>query len=441
MTGATGSFLFEEYTYAGGKFLVPGESTPKSFSYTGDNSDAAVVLNNFHREIENGIKQTQAKALQDALNQVITDQRDNYQQLVKKMTEDLDKGLLGQIQEEAPGVVTYNGASFSLSEKVAKATKDYDSTLRNLAKQLPHKKKVLPANAELRGVIGQLNGSLNTLRGDIFENILAYILRESGDVMQLLMEKEGDELVNSLKTRFENTLNKNFSEMKESLAKKNIGSKGSTRVTGADLKKTISITIGDKGFKISGSKGKSDVAVPIRTNLSGNPDDVTEAGASDDAMEVGISAKSYGGSKKISLLSQANLAGLISQWETGDPVKNSLALNAFSSRDLWANYRNSKKMEKIFLFQALAGSSKEELLSQLFIVNKNTKKNPYVVFSTYDLLTNGNNISAEINIDAPRRKVPRSRDFFYQFAKETTISVETGETVSKLAANASKITS
>lgn len=90
-------------------------------------------------------------------------------------------------------------------------------------------------------------------------------------------------------------------------------------------------------------------------------------------------------------------------------------------------------MKSIFLIQGLMGLSNEDIKSQLLIVNKNTKENPIVVFSLYDLLFNqnieGDFEGTKIN---PIKDLPRDYNEFKQFIDNTKISIHTQLTLSKL---------
>lgn len=359
------------------------------------NKDSQQIILNAYQEKIHNIAKDEAKKLQDALNSMVESQRDNYQTLVNKFITKLDNGLLQELQE-LDGVVIRKGASFSLS-----AVQEYDSRIREIAQDyLGEKVKI---SDDLPVILSQLNGQLNTLRGDIFENILAYVLDNSVTIVNGKIKQTSEELLENFKNRLSEKSLKNFQT-----------SYHSTKVQGAELKDSILITIGDKNYTVSGSKGKTDVAI---STLSGDI--------------AGISAKSYTSSRRIHLVTKANLAGLIAQWPIGEEEKN-LALNAFTSKSQIARQYNLSK--SIFLLQALMGSEGDDILSELFIINRNTEKNPFIVLSTYDLIFNNSFKGKFSSISA--LTPPRTEDSFYNFIRSTTISISTQQTISKLAASA-----
>lgn len=367
--------------------------TPNKEEKLFDRSLKNEIFNKYKTKIQ-GISKQEAKKLQDALNGAIKNQSENYQKLINNFIDELDTGLLRELQKlnsSAGNVVTMKGASFSLSKVSA-----YEEKIREIAQRaLGDKVKV---EDSLSTVISRLNGQLNTLRGDIFENILAYVLDDSVTILNGKIEQGEKELLQN----FERNIMKNFEKL----------SYNSTKVSGAELKDSISITIGDKGYTISGSKGKTDVTI---SSLGGQ-------------FNTGISAKSYTSSRRIHLVSQANLAGLIAQWPIEEEQKN-LALNAFTSKDqIGAQYNLSKS---IFLLQALMGTEEDNLLSELFIINRNTQEDPFIVLSTADLIFNKSFAGKFSPIHALAS--PREEIDFYNFVKSTVISISTNQTISKLA--------
>lgn len=386
-------YRFYRYTSEG--FALPG-GTKRFFSQeTGEK-----ILEKYKKNLKGSLCQAEAKKLQTALNKMVNEQSENYNKLVDYFIEKLNNELynaLAALNNSGRGaVVRKKGASFLLSTKAAQ---NYEKEIKDIAKRYLGEDNV-KADAGIPEIISQLNGKLNKLRGDIFENILAYVLDDSVKIA-------GNEIEIKTENLLAGFIN-NGSVIKS-------GSKTS-KVTGSERKESITITLGRRGYTISGSQGKTDVRIGC---LDG-----------DISSGIGVSAKSYTSRRRIHLVSSANLAGLVSQWPVKE-VEKSLAMNAFSSRDAKENQYNISK--QIFLLQALMGTPGVDFLSELFIINKNTSKNPFIVLSTYDLIFGDNKLIGDFS-DFSTLSVPRNEENFYNFVTSTTISILIQQRFSDLAA-------
>lgn len=92
-------------------------------------------------------------------------------------------------------------------------------------------------------------------------------------------------------------------------------------------------------------------------------------------------------------------------------------------------------MKNLFLIQGLIGLSSEKIKAEFFIINKNTIKDPIVVFSTYDLLFN-NDFQGEFDISSMKpidyEKGGRTFEQFINFIKSAKISISTQLTLAKM---------
>lgn len=91
-------------------------------------------------------------------------------------------------------------------------------------------------------------------------------------------------------------------------------------------------------------------------------------------------------------------------------------------------------MKKIFFIQGLAGLSSEKIMSEIFIINKNTNKDPIIAFSTYDLLFN-NDLEGDFSGLNPidyDEKTGRNYNDFISFLENAKLSIHTTLSISKL---------
>lgn len=113
-------------------------------------------------------------------------------------------------------------------------------------------------------------------------------------------------------------------------------------------------------------------------------------------------------------------------------VKN-LALNGLSAKSIHEQQFNI--MKNLFLIQGLVGLTTEKVKAEVFIINKNTVKDPIVVFSTYDLLFN-NDFQGDFETSSMKPinygKGGRTYDQFINFIKSAKISISTQLTLSKM---------
>lgn len=366
-----------------------------------EQSDADNVITKLHEQTKTFIQKNTAKKLQDALNQSIKNSSEQYYKLVDKIIKQLNNNNLNSLMQM--GVVKRYRGTIKLDKTAAK-TPQYESTLKSIAAQISDK---YTSEDDINKVIERINGSLNKIRGDIFENLLADIFDNAEGIIDNLIEKEIDEIVESISNNIEKYSKGNFKVVNKTGK--------SSKVIGSNVKESLNVSINSEKISISGSQGKSDVMVK---NLDGNI--------------IGISAKNYRGtSTEISLLNSANIVNLISQWPGIEHEKKNLALNGLSAIDLYENQFDI--MKKIFIIQGMMGMENEDIKSQLLIVNTNRINNPILIFSIYDLLFNQDIQGKVTGLNPiPRENLPRSTERFLNFVKSSSISISTELKLSKL---------
>lgn len=365
-------------------------------------SDADIVIENMKKNAQSFLRKDTAKKLQTALNNTINSQSENYEKLVNKIIKDLGNSNFDFLSNI--GLLQQTRGSITLKRTKSIVTQ-YETELRNIAAQISTK---YTDEDDLNKVMARINGSLNKLRGDIFENLLADLLDTSKGIVSDLASASVDQLTDLMIQNMERYSKGNV----KAVNKTNLSS---SKVMGAELKDSLQISIDNQKITVSGSQGKTDVAV---NGLAGD--------------FTGISAKNYrGGSRQISLLGGANIAGLIIQWPGLEMEKKNLALNGLSAISISNNQFNI--MKQIFTIQGLMGLENEDIKSQLFIINTNKAKNPILVFSVYDLLFE-QNLEGDFTgtILNPIADLPRDVEEFISFINNTKISIHTQLKISQL---------
>lgn len=364
--------------------------------------DKDIVINEMKKHTQSFIRKEAAKNLQNALNNVINSQSDNYEKLVAKLIQSLGNNNMSFLSDI--GLLQQRGGSITL-KKTQSIVNQYEKELRDIAAQVSTK---YTTEDDLNKVMARINGSLNKLRGDIFENLLADLLDTSKNKIIDLATASVDELTNLISQNMERYSKGNI----KVINKTNISS---SKVIGAELKDSLEISIDNEKITVSGSQGKTDVAV---NGLAGD--------------FMGISAKNYqGGARQISLLGGANITGLIIQWPGLSMMKKNLALNGLSAISI--SNEQFEIMKQIFIVQGLMGLENEDIQSQLFIINTNRKQNPILVFSVYDLLFE-QNLEGDFSgtVLNPISDLPRDVQEFLNFINTTKISIHTQLKVNQL---------
>lgn len=373
--------------------------------------DANNIIDVLKSNSSNFVRRDTALKIQNALNKMVNEQYENYILLLSKIVTELNNKNYNNLININNNLVSLNEGTVKLNRS---AISGYEKQLHTLANELSKKHNIKEDN--LASIFNILNGSLNTLRGDIFEYFLGVIFNESAKSIQNIVDVGEDELIDTFIKGINNLANKNKLDIKAFADKR---SNFKSRVMGADLKENINITIDNAGMTIQGAQGKTDVAI---SNLSG------------DNIFKGISAKNYSNtSRHISLLSGANILGLITQWPT-DINRMNLALNGLSAKSI--SLSQQKIMKDIFLIQGLMGLENEDIKSELFIINTNAKENPFLVFSVYDLLFT-DNIQGKFDWSkmSPIRysKGGRTLDQFMNFINSARLSIKVNMTINQMA--------
>ena len=192
-----------------------------------------------------------------------------------------------------------------------------------------------------------INGSMNAIRGQIFESFLQMVI----PIISTVGFDEIDTIINQLVENLQNS-------------KTAINTTGST-------KDKISLQLGDKMMQIV-SQGKVDVSVPSPFTTNEN-------------IKSLISAKNYSSTRDIHILSGAVVVGLMSQWPVSerDISYGHYGLTVYTPQPALLN-----EMKSLMAIQGLAGSQVQnsDKLANIFILNTQSKKNPIKVVSIPILL-------------------------------------------------------
>lgn len=393
-----------------------------------ESKDAERIYNNYRNQMRYFSKKRKAEELQTFFNKVVNGtekQQDIFERITQRMINQLNNANYNKILDTFSNaglndVFSIKGGTIKLN-KTKMLSDQYEKLTIQLANEMSPltEKQLKDRGGRLRNAkesFDTLNGSINKLRGDIFETFVK-------------------EVFNSVESTFGNFATKTGTDVAlEVLSAAN--SNGRAKVTGGDPKESMTITVtgldnSEKTtFTIAGSQGKSDVVVEglyPKNKL----------------RKVGFSAKSYSGSgdksgfsNYITILSGANILNLIADWPGSSLLKN-LALNGLSAKSIFNGQFES--MKKIFAIQGLAGLRSEEVMSEFFIINTNEKKDPIVVFSVYDLLFNvvkGNQeeIFEFKGIEPMEYDTEEGRNYkdFIKFIKDTKLSIHSMVTINKL---------
>ena len=373
-------------------------------------------------------RDNEAKVLETALNNAVNRNKENYLMLIRKIMKELDNQVYERLEKlgseklgNKDAFIFQKEGSIRLNkENIKNNAKKYMEEFKNIASTLRtsnSSKKDKKERSEIEQIIDKLNGGLNKFRGDIFENFLALILDDIEINSLNLIEQTVEDLEGKISKSIEKLKLQNISLSWQGYQGKN------AKVSGGSIVKKMGLSVDGREVAFTGSQGKTDVVI------SGLNGDFSNNSA------LGISAKSYLESGRISLLSGGNIGSLISEWPVSGDLKN-LAINGLSAKTIATSQFNL--MKKIFLIQALAGTSQDELKSQFLIINRNNINNPFLVFSVYDLLFkysflgNFRNENNKITF-SELLNYPRTKDSFYNFIVNAIVSVHTELTIAQMA--------
>lgn len=395
-----------------------------------DASQRDQVVSKYKEQMETFKRDSEAKVLETALNNAINKNKENYLMVIKKIMKELDNQVYERLKELGKNIRNNNEDAFIFQkegsvrlnqENIKNSAKKYMEKFKEIASTLrtsnSSKKEQKKERSEIEQIIDKLNGGLNKFRGDIFENFLALILDDIEINSLNLIEQTVEDLEGKISKSIEKLKSQNISLSWQGYQGKN------AKVSGGSIVKKMGLSVDGKEVAFTGSQGKTDIAI------SGLDGDFSNNSA------LGISAKSYLESGRISLLSGGNIGSLISEWPVSGDLKN-LAINGLSAKTIATSQFNL--MKKIFLIQALAGTSQDELKSQFLIINRNNINNPFLVFSVYDLLFkysfsgNFGNKNDKITF-SKLLNYPRTKDSFYNFIVNAIVSVHTELTIAQMA--------
>ena len=304
-----------------------------------------------HNKIIKNITQSatlsQLNKLENTLNLIVN--TDNFNNIIEtELLPKLPQTIGKSIENLSIGTKTNNNAFKITNTDLSAAWREYNqkkAKYDSLGIELTEidKKKLEDA---LKTALS-INGSMNSIRGQIFESFLQMVI----PIISTVGFDEIDTIINQLVENLKNS-------------KAAISTMGST-------KDKISLQLGDKMMQIA-SQGKIDVSVPSPFTTNEN-------------IKSLISAKNYSSTRDIHIFSGAVVVGLMSQWPVSEHDINygHYGLAVYTPQPALLN-----EMKSLMAIQGLAGSQVQnsDKLANIFILNTQSKKNPIKVISIPILL-------------------------------------------------------
>lgn len=373
-------------------------------------------LDKIHQDLYNeitGVTQQDCNNLATILNKIIRDS--SFEVYSKKLVEQivnasntLDESMIGEIGVQAgslklqsSGLSSAWGSYRSIQAQMAQVT---DPVLYSALEQDL-------GTAKARAM--SINGTLNSLRGQILESFLAGFGQVFQQELAPIAEAGVDEILS--------TFVKNSSSFFQVL-----GNVSPTKTQGS-AKSSVDIIIGDEYIKTISSSGKVDITLPSPFS---------------DGKDWFVSAKNYSSlSHNLHLLGSGSLIGLLSQ---GMPAQaNKYVYNALtipSAQSGWLS-ANLDQIKKIFAIQALTGQKANEVKANVLCLSLGNVKNPIRCISTGSLLSNifNQGLTSKAFIFSPQLESslpigdgePRSENIFTTL-NNFTVSVELSKDFLKL---------
>lgn len=291
--------------------------------------------------------QADAKKLEDVLNQVVTADGFN-DNIASKLLSKIDsvvrrggeKGVY-QIDNNLKVSTPELNAAWS---RYYQALNQYKNDSSLAASGISAEEKAKPL---LKQALA-LQGSLNTIQGDMLESFLQMIIPIVEQKTENLGEEALDDIIASLEASITN-------------------SQGTIKTMGAQ-NRTMEVQLDDQTWTIK-SQGKVDVSVP--------------APSFGENFALQISAKNYSNLRDVSLLGGGSVAGLVSQW----PVSPGARDHFYNALTVWESPEQILAAGRtLFGIQSLIGAGKDEIKSNVMILNIRANKNPIRVISLPALL-------------------------------------------------------
>ena len=411
---------FDENSKKG--FRVDNKNKIQAFT----EKDADKIIENFKKTIGNKNANYQmAKKVEDALNDMIEDDPQEYDRLLRKFVSKITDLNFAFFFNN--GYINIQNGSLVLDKDLFH--NNFNQLKSEIIKRFgANKNGDLPESTALKKV----QGMISNYRGQVFEQVIKAIMYESGEILSRLTEQTTQQLLTNLfidnRGITIDLLDNKIKDKKREDALLNV-----KKMEANQTKDNIIIDIYDNDksedghLTIKGGKQKTDVQIKMPGR-----------------QFFKASLKNYGASDKsrtISLLSKGNVASFISQWPGSTKMQRNLAVNGLSAIDL--NESQFNIMKKIFIIQAAMGSSKKlDVTSDYFIINTNKEKRPIKVLSMYNIFFENNSdfiksFSGENVSDGvkPIPQIPRSEEDFTNFVKSATISIHTQYNLNKILSN------
>lgn len=340
-------------------------------------------LGQIHEQMMGRLKETSVRSTAKDLEKILNDyyatlsgNKDDYNKIMTKLAKRVLESTKDIKIDENINVIMSNTSSLK-----TKWQKMYDKYRDLLGKDV--KSEVIENQPEVKEAKGRWMASynkLNTARGQLFEGFIQMVV----PYVQANMSEIGQEKID---------------EITKAINEDILSSNKSIRTIGSDSR-TVEISFGKNSWEFK-TQGKTDVSIPVK--------DTENA----EFFEYNISAKNYSKARDISLVDSASVLGLVSSWNMIDTHTKNFYLSALTyytknPRDSFLNAG-----ERLFIIQALVGTTWGEKWSDYLIVNnRSSKSTPIKVVSTADLLSEAAFKGNKINPEEFELKYDPSRQLF-----------------------------
>lgn len=344
-------------------------------------------LNNVVSRLRKNLTVLKPKAkveeLEEALNQLVLDNTtfkdDTVNQIYAHLPQVLSK--MDENNNSNNNIITVNNRFQVSSQESSTAWAEYIRLRNQYAQEASNIDIDRLENAKTQAIAA--TAKLNTIKGQLFESFLQATL----PILNNTADKMTAQVANELTDMLQNTTGP-------------ISTQGSQH-------SSVTYTFNGKTATIS-SQGKVDVQV--KSPLL-------------DGQELFVSAKNYSKLRNISLLSKANVLGLMAAWpNTSDDMINYACQVLTRNKEI--DNADNDILDKIFIIQALAGSkSAQDAGANLLITNiASRKQRPISVMYIPDMITE----LVEESEDFHRNFIIEPENRFQSFAadKEGKIAAE-----------------
>ena len=318
-------------------------------------------LNNIHSKMLERLKtksnKQEAKNLQKILNDyyhLLAGDKDDYNKIMTKLA----KRTLGSLKDlKIEENININLAKASSLK--ANFEKEYDKYKKQLGKDV--KSEIIQSQPKVSEAFKRWMSAyakMNTDRGQLFEAFIQMVVPYTHAYVSQTGQEKIEEILNQISQDI-------------------LSSNKTIKTAGSDLR-TVEISLGKGNWEYK-TQGKTDISIPVKDENNA------------ENFKYNISAKNYSKSRDISLVDNASILGLVSSWPQEYEHTKNFYLSALSYYTQQPRNSFLDMAEKIFIIQALVGTTwGEEWSDYLIVNNRSSNQDPIRVLSTYEILTGRN---------------------------------------------------